>query len=79
MKSQLIGLLMIITSFVIFVYYTTWLFIVPSLNKDNILNDYFLSVEIAIWGPIYLLFIGSFFIGAFLLKMNMKKKKKNVI
>jgi len=74
--AQLIGKLLILASFVIFVYFTTWLFFSQYFAPDSGLQNFFPPLSIALYGPLFLLagFVG--FLVIFLVRATNKMKKK---
>ena len=62
----------------VFTYYTAWVFVLPFINEDNILNQFFLPRDYAIKLPILLLFIAALgvgtFVGKVLIKINRNRK-----
>ena len=59
----------------VFTYYTAWVFVLPFINEDNILNQFFLPRDYAIKLPILLLFIAALGVGTFVGKVLIKKQK----
>ncbi|KAI8090287.1 dolichol phosphate-mannose biosynthesis regulatory [Gilbertella persicaria] len=60
----------------IFVYYSTWTFIVPFLDESNSLHSLFLPYEYAIYLPAVVLVAGLSAITAFFIKATSKSKDK---
>ncbi|KAJ3321603.1 Centrosomal protein of 83 kDa [Boothiomyces sp. JEL0866] len=79
-SDKIVGSIMMFISFVVFTYYSTWVFIVPFLTPDHYLQSLFLPYEWAIRIPILLLVIGITFIGGFVsyvLSKSAKSKKQS--
>mmetsp|Transcript_1150 Transcript_1150/g.1863 ORF Transcript_1150/g.1863 Transcript_1150/m.1863 type:complete len:83 (-) Transcript_1150:32-280(-) len=76
--DKLIGLSLVGASVFIFLYYTTWVFVVPYLDKSNILNSWFPPHQYAIAIPATLLVFGivliSLFVSYVFIKQSRKKK-----
>lgn len=64
----------------VFIYYSTWIWVLPFVDTSSILQKLFLPRDYAIKIPILLLLIGGVGVGAFigsvLLKEANKKKAK---
>lgn len=60
----------------VFTYYTAWVFVLPFINEDNILNQFFLPRDYAIKLPILLLFIAALGVGTFVGKVFIKNQQK---
>lgn len=60
----------------VFTYYTAWVFVLPFINEDNILNQFFLPRNYAIKLPILLLFIAALGVGTFVGKVLIKNQQK---
>ncbi|EGW30285.1 uncharacterized protein SPAPADRAFT_143640 [Spathaspora passalidarum NRRL Y-27907] len=64
----------------VFIYYTTWVFVLPFVEAESFLNLLFLSRDYAIKIPLFLLAIAGLGIGTFvgkvLIKNQQKKSKK---
>lgn len=60
----------------VFTYYTTWVFVLPFINEDNILNQFFLPRDYAIKLPILLLFVAALGVGTFVGKVLIKNQQK---
>ena len=60
----------------VFTYYTAWVFVLPFINEDNILNQFFLPRDYAIKLPILLLFIAALGVGTFVGKVLIKNQQK---
>ena len=66
---------MIILSLAIFTYCTLWIFLVPFLEKNNVMNDYFLPIEVLIYGPHILLSVALMGLLTFIYKKSQIKVK----
>lgn len=64
----------------VFVYYSTWVLVLPFVDDSSVLQSFFLPRDYAIKIPILLLLIGGVgvgsFIGSVLVKEANKKKAK---
>lgn len=64
----------------VFSYYTAWVFLLPFLEQDNLLQSFFLPREYAIKLPILLLLLAALGVGSFvgnvLIKNAQKEKAK---
>ncbi|KAJ3258564.1 Centrosomal protein of 83 kDa [Boothiomyces macroporosus] len=79
-SDKIVGSTMMFISFIVFTYYSTWVFIVPFLTPDHYLHSLFLPYEWAIRIPVLLLVIGIALIGGFVsyvLSKSAKSKKQS--
>ncbi|KAK9435994.1 Dolichol phosphate-mannose biosynthesis regulatory protein [Metarhizium brunneum] len=80
MIDKLVGLAMLVASSVIFLYYTIWTLLMPFVDKDHPLQDFFLHRKWAIRIPVILILLGSAVVGSFLglvmIRSNRKKAAK---
>lgn len=60
----------------IFTYYTAWVFVLPFIDEDNFLNQFFLPREYAIKLPLLLLIIAVLGVGTFVGKVLVKNQQK---
>ncbi|KAI8929332.1 dolichol phosphate-mannose biosynthesis regulatory [Entophlyctis helioformis] len=78
-SDRLVGGLLLLISFVVFSYYTAWVFLLPFVRPEHALHGYFLSSEWAIRIPVLLLVVGLSgifgFISLVLLRSGNKKKQ----
>ncbi|KAI4997987.1 hypothetical protein ACQJBY_031745 [Aegilops geniculata] len=78
MGDKAVGLVLTMTSLSIFTYYTFWVIILPFVDDDHFVHQYFLPQEYAIFIPVFagvvLLSFLSIFIGLVMLKSKKKKK-----
>lgn len=76
----LVGAAMFTVATVVFIYYSAWVFILPFVDEESILNSFFLPREWAIRIPAILLILGSsavmLFISSVLIKSAQKKSLK---
>mmetsp|Transcript_24216 Transcript_24216/g.41122 ORF Transcript_24216/g.41122 Transcript_24216/m.41122 type:complete len:83 (-) Transcript_24216:111-359(-) len=78
--DQAIGGVLILSSIVIFAYYTFWVFFIPFLDDNSVLQQWFLPQHYAIAIPATLLMAGMCGISVFISIVYAKeaaKKKKN--
>ncbi|KAI3907819.1 hypothetical protein MKW98_027131 [Papaver atlanticum] len=77
LADKAVGLLLTVISLSIFTYYTFWVIILPFVETDHFIHNYFLPQEYAILVPVFagmaLISLLSVFIGFVMLK----SKKKN--
>ncbi|XP_009613856.1 dolichol-phosphate mannose synthase subunit 2-like [Nicotiana tomentosiformis] len=77
LADRTIGLLLTVTSLFIFTYYTFWVIILPLVDTDHFVHNYFLPQEYAILIPVFagmaLICLLSMFIGYVMLKSKKKK------
>ena len=77
MGDKAVGLVLTMTSLSIFTYYTFWVIILPFVDDDHFVHQYFLPQEYAIFIPVFagvvLLSFLSIFIGLVMLKSKKKK------
>ncbi|CAG9972179.1 unnamed protein product [Clonostachys rosea] len=78
--DRLVGLAMLVAASVIFLYYTVWTLLMPFVDDDHILQNFFLPRVWAIRIPVILLLVGSAVVGSFLgvvmIRSNRKKAAK---
>lgn len=67
---------MLAVAAVVFTYYTAWVFVLPFVDEDNILNSFFLPREYAIKLPLLLLAIAGLGVGTFVGKVLVKNQQK---
>nr|GEV94116.1 dolichol phosphate-mannose biosynthesis regulatory protein [Tanacetum cinerariifolium] len=77
LADRAVGLVLASISVIIFTYYTFWVIILPFVDKDHFVHNYFLPQEYAILLPVYagvsLLSLLSVFVGYVMLKSKKKK------
>lgn len=65
----------------VFVYYSTWVLVLPFVDDANVLHSFFLPRDYALKIPLLLLLVGGIAVGSFiasvLIKENKKKQLKN--
>ncbi|KAJ3693648.1 hypothetical protein LUZ60_009128 [Juncus effusus] len=75
--DKAVGFLLTIISLSIFTYYTFWVIILPFVESEHFIHQYFLPTEFAILIPVFaglaLLCFLCVFIGLVMLKSNKKK------
>ncbi|CAL1399496.1 unnamed protein product [Linum trigynum] len=80
LADRAVGLLLTLISLSIFTYFTFWVIIVPFVDSDHFVHQYFLPLEYAIIIPVFagvaLLSLLSLFVGSVMLKSRKKKNKK---
>ncbi|RUP45378.1 hypothetical protein BC936DRAFT_148252 [Jimgerdemannia flammicorona] len=75
-QDRAVGATLLVTSIVIFVYYTTWALIMPFVDEGHPLHDLFPPREYAIRIPVVLLLFGLTVIFSFLALVMIKTKNK---
>ncbi|PON43816.1 Dolichol phosphate-mannose biosynthesis regulatory [Trema orientale] len=77
LADKAVGFLLSLISLSIFTYYTFWVIILPFVDSDHFIQQYFLPQEYAILIPVFagvvLLCFLSIFIGSVMLKTKRKK------
>ncbi|XP_062073535.1 dolichol-phosphate mannose synthase subunit 2 [Humulus lupulus] len=77
LADKAVGALLSLISLSIFTYYTFWVVILPFVDSDHFIQQYFLPQEYAILLPVFagvvLLCFLSIFIGLVMLKSKKKK------
>ncbi|KAK1438326.1 hypothetical protein QVD17_04133 [Tagetes erecta] len=77
LADRAIGFVLASISVIIFTYYTFWVIILPFVDKEHFVHNYFLPQEYAILLPVYagvsLICFLSVFIGYVMLKSKKKK------
>lgn len=80
MFDKLVGLAMLVAATVVFLYYTIWTLLMPFVDDDHPLQNFFLARVWAIRIPVILLLVGSAVVGSFLgivmIRSNRKKAAK---
>ncbi|KAI3947232.1 hypothetical protein MKX01_019885 [Papaver californicum] len=77
LADKAVGLLLTVISLSIFTYYTFWVIILPFVETDHFIHNYFLPQEFAILIPVFagmaLISVLCVFIGFVMLKSKKKK------
>ncbi|KAG7028258.1 Dolichol-phosphate mannose synthase subunit 2, partial [Cucurbita argyrosperma subsp. argyrosperma] len=77
LADKTVGFLLSLTSLSIFTYYTFWVIILPFVDSDHFIHNYFLPQEYAILIPVFagvvLLCLLAIFVGIVMLKSKKKK------
>ncbi|KAJ9135109.1 hypothetical protein P3X46_032328 [Hevea brasiliensis] len=77
LADRAVGFLLSFISLSIFTYYTFWVIILPFVDSDHFIHQYFPPLEYAILIPVFagvtLLFFLCVFIGMVILKSKKKK------
>ncbi|KAI3945331.1 hypothetical protein MKW92_002036 [Papaver armeniacum] len=77
LADKAVGLLLTVISLSIFTYYTFWVIILPFVETDHFIHNYFLPQKYAILIPVFagmaLISLLSVFIGFVMLKSKKKK------
>ncbi|KAI3680075.1 hypothetical protein L2E82_50812 [Cichorium intybus] len=76
-SNRAVGFILASISVTVFTYYTFWVIILPFVDEDHFVHNYFLPQEYAILLPVYagvsLICLLSVFIGYVMLKSKKKK------
>ena len=79
-NNKFLGLILMGSGLFIFVYYTTWIYILPFISPEHWIHTLFLSKEYAILMPSTLLYVavalGSLLVSIILLKDSNDKKNQ---
>ncbi|KAI3501574.1 hypothetical protein L1887_29454 [Cichorium endivia] len=77
LADRAVGFILASISVTVFTYYTFWVIILPFVDEDHFVHNYFLPQEYAILLPVYagvsLICLLSVFIGYVMLKSKKKK------
>ncbi|KAI9905012.1 hypothetical protein N3K66_001541 [Trichothecium roseum] len=80
MLDRLVGLAMLVAATVVFLYYTIWTLLMPFVDDDHQLQNFFPPRVWAIRIPVILVLVGSAVVGSFLgvvmIRSNQKKAAK---
>mmetsp|Transcript_22804 Transcript_22804/g.44916 ORF Transcript_22804/g.44916 Transcript_22804/m.44916 type:complete len:83 (-) Transcript_22804:108-356(-) len=79
-STKSIGVVLLLLSVSIFVYYTLWVVVVPLLDEDNPLQGYFLERTYAIRLPVtagVLLFVALLIVVGQMMVMEARRRQKN--
>ncbi|XP_038904650.1 dolichol-phosphate mannose synthase subunit 2 [Benincasa hispida] len=76
LADKTVGFLLSLTSLSIFTYYTFWVIILPFVDSDHFIHNYFLPQEYAILIPIFAGVVLLCFLGIFVGMVMLKSKKK---
>lgn len=60
----------------VFGYYTAWVFLLPFLDDDNLLQKFFLPRDYAIKLPVLLLLLAALAVGSFVGRVLIKNAQK---
>ncbi|EGS20686.1 putative dolichol phosphate-mannose biosynthesis regulatory protein [Thermochaetoides thermophila DSM 1495] len=78
--DKLVGLAMLVVATVVFLYYTIWTLLMPFVDSDHPLQNFFPPRVWAIRIPVILILLGSAVVGSFLsvvmIRSNRKKAAK---
>ncbi|XP_022145372.1 dolichol-phosphate mannose synthase subunit 2 [Momordica charantia] len=76
LADKTVGFLLSLTSLSIFTYYTLWVIILPFVDSDHFIHNYFLPQEYAILIPVFAGVLLLCFLGLFVGMVMLKSKKK---
>ncbi|KAI8099987.1 dolichol phosphate-mannose biosynthesis regulatory [Halteromyces radiatus] len=74
--DKLVGAVAFASAWVIFIYYTLWALVMPLIDENNGIQQYFPPFEYAIRLPFYILVLGIVGIVAFFTYASAKQKAK---
>ncbi|XP_053939892.1 dolichol phosphate-mannose biosynthesis regulatory protein isoform X1 [Cuculus canorus] len=75
LTDQVVGFGLVAFSLVLFVYYTLWIIILPFIDSDHGIHQYFLPREYAVIIPVVAGLILLLFIGVFVMVVMWKSRK----
>ncbi|KAM6371910.1 dolichol phosphate-mannose biosynthesis regulatory protein [Pluvialis apricaria] len=73
--DQVVGFGLVAFSLVLFVYYTLWIIILPFIDSDHGIHQYFLPREYAVIIPVVAGLLLLLFIGVFIMVVMWKSRK----
>ncbi|KAI9182995.1 Dolichol phosphate-mannose biosynthesis regulatory protein [Blastocladiella emersonii ATCC 22665] len=76
-QDKAVGSVFILIAAIVWLYYTTWVFVLPFVDADHFLHSFFLAREYAILLPTLLLVVGVTGIGGFIGMSVVKKQLKS--
>jgi dolichyl-phosphate mannosyltransferase polypeptide 2 regulatory subunit len=76
MLDQLVGLAMLVIASVVFLYYSVWALIMPFVDVDHTLQNFFPPRVWAIRIPVIIILLGSAVVGSFLGMVMIRSNKK---
>ncbi|KAM4060325.1 dolichol phosphate-mannose biosynthesis regulatory protein (DPM2) domain-containing protein [Hirsutella rhossiliensis] len=74
--DKLVGLAMLVAASVVFLYYTVWTLLMPFVDDDHPLQNFFLPRVWAIRIPVILVLLGSAVVGSFLSMVMIRSNRK---
>ena len=74
--AQIVGNFFMLMAVLIFVYFTTWLFGSQFFSQNSAIQSFFPPLQIALYGPLFLLAGFVAFVAIFLIRANSKMQKK---
>ncbi|XP_053852446.1 dolichol phosphate-mannose biosynthesis regulatory protein [Anomalospiza imberbis] len=74
--DQLVGFGLVAFSLVLFVYYTLWIIVLPFIDSDHGIHQYFLPREYAVIIPVAAGLLLLLFIGVFIMFVMWKSRKR---
>uniref|UniRef100_A0A8D0HRN1 Dolichol phosphate-mannose biosynthesis regulatory protein n=1 Tax=Sphenodon punctatus TaxID=8508 RepID=A0A8D0HRN1_SPHPU len=73
--DQLVGYGLVAFSLVLFVYYTIWIIILPFIDGDHVIHQYFLPREYSVIIPVVAGLLLVLFVGVFITIVMWKNRK----
>lgn len=76
MLDKLVGFTMLVAASVIFTYYSIWTLLIPFVDDDHPLQNFFPPRVWAIRIPVILILLGSAVVGSFLSMVMIRSNRK---
>uniref|UniRef100_G3UJ40 Dolichol phosphate-mannose biosynthesis regulatory protein n=1 Tax=Loxodonta africana TaxID=9785 RepID=G3UJ40_LOXAF len=73
--DQVVGLVLVAVSLIIFTYYTVWVIILPFIDSQHVIHKYFLPRAYAVAIPLAVGLLLLLFVGVFITFVMVKNKK----
>ncbi|KAM5351332.1 hypothetical protein ACJ41O_004055 [Fusarium nematophilum] len=74
--DKIVGLAMLVAASVVFLYYTIWTLLMPFVDDDHLLQNFFPPRVWAIRIPVIIILLGSAVVGSFLGMVMIRSNKK---
>ncbi|RKP39995.1 putative dolichyl-phosphate mannosyltransferase polypeptide 2, partial [Dimargaris cristalligena] len=79
LQDKAVGGFLLLLSVAVFGYYSIWTLIMPFVDADHPLHQFFLPREYAIRIPVVLILLGLTVVGSFLAMVMIKSEKKKAV
>ncbi|KAJ4229905.1 Dolichol phosphate-mannose biosynthesis regulatory protein [Fusarium solani] len=76
MLDKIVGLAMLVAASVVFLYYTIWTLLMPFVDDDHMLQNFFPPRVWAIRIPVIIILLGGAVVGSFLGMVMIRSNKK---
>ncbi|KAH7272806.1 Dolichol phosphate-mannose biosynthesis regulatory protein [Fusarium sp. LHS14.1] len=76
MLDKIVGLAMLVAASVVFLYYTIWTLLMPFVDDDHVLQNFFPPRVWAIRIPVIIILLGGAVVGSFLGMVMIRSNKK---